>query len=362
MRPTKMTKTLLAMLFAFALVAAACGSDAADDAADDAGADSAATDTTDAADDAAGDDDAMEDSDEEAMEDDASDDEAMEDEAMEDDAMAEGFPVTIAHDGGETTIEAAPSRIVSLSPTATEMLFAIGAGDQVVAADSFSNYPAEAPTTELSGFEPSLEAIAAEDPDLVVLSFDTGEIASGLADIGVPTLVFGSAFSIDDVYRQIAEFGIATGHIDEAAAVNAEIRTGIDEVVSSVELSDTPVRVYHELDDTFYSASSNSFIGALYALLGVENIADEADTDGFGFPQLSPEYLLEADPEVIIFTDQVGYSADDIAARPGWDAITAVANGNVVQVNADVASRWGPRIVEFLETVAAELTKVPASS
>lgn len=321
MRPTEMTKTLLAMLFAFALVAAACASDEAADTATESGESTGTT-----------------------------------------EAEADAFPVTVTHDGGDTTIGAQPTRIVSLSPTATEMLFAIGAGDQVVAADSLSNYPAEAPTTDLSGFEPSLEAIAAEDPDLVVLSFDTGEIAAGLEEIDVPTLVFGSAFTIDDVYRQIAEFGIATGHIDEAAEVNGEIRAGIEEIVAGVEPSDTPIRIYHELDDTFFSASSNSFIGALYALLGVENIADEADTDGFGFPQLSPEYLLEADPELIIFTDQVGYSADDIAARPGWDAITAVANGNIVQVNADVASRWGPRIVEFLEIIAAELTKVPAGS
>ncbi len=366
-RSTTNLRTLLALLFAFALVAAACGSDGAEDT--DAGASDDSSETTEAASD---DDDAMEDDameDEESHSDDAmEDDEAMEEDAMEDDGAADdaaasgAYPVTVNDDFGEITIEAQPMRIVSMSPSATEMLFAIGAGDQVVAADSYSNFPAEAPTTDLSAFEPSIEAIAAQEPDLVILSFDTGEIASGLADIGVPTLVYGAAVSVDDVYRQIAELGIATDHIDEAAAVNAEIREGIDAVVANVDPGAEPVRVYHELDDTFYSASSNSFIGELYSLLGVENIADPADSDGFGFPQLSPEYLIEADPQVIVFTNQVGYSADDIAARPGWETMSAVANGNLVEVDADVASRWGPRIVEFLEIVSAELSKVPAGS
>ncbi len=341
---------LLLVLLALAMIAAACGSDDASET--EAGSDAAETEES-------ADSDASED---EAMEEEEHDDDAMEDDAMEDDAMSEDFPVDINHDGGVSTVAAQPMRIVSLSPTATEMLFALGAGDQVVAADTYSNYPAEAPTTELSGFEPNLEAIAAEEPDLVVLSFDPGEIASGLDAIGVPTLVFGSAFTIDDVYRQIAELGIATGHIDEAATLNAEIMTGLDAAVAEYGDAGAGVRIYHELDDTFYSASSNGFIGVLYGLLGVENIADEADTDGFGFPQLSPEYLIEADPQVIIFTNQVGYSADDIAARPGWDTMSAVASGNVLQVDADVASRWGPRIVEFVELVGAELAAVSVNS
>ncbi len=357
MKPVLITR-LMAMLLAFALAAAACSSDGAETTSADA------TDTT-AAEESA-DDEAMEDdsdASDEAMEDDAmeEDGEAMEDDAMEEERHSD-YPVTVMHDGGETTLEAQPMRIVSLSASATEMLFAIGAGDQVVAVDSFSNFPAEAPTTDLSGFEPSLEAIAAEDPDLVIISFDPGEIASGLEAIGVPTLVFGAAFNLEGVYAQIAEMGIATGHIDEAAQVNADIRAGIDEVVAGVDPDAEPVRIYHELDDTFFSASSNSFIGELYGLLGVENIADAADEEGFGFPQLSPEYLIEADPEVIVFTTQVGYTADDIAARPGWDAITAVSTGNLVQVDADIASRWGPRVVEFLEVVAAEVTKVSTSS
>jgi iron complex transport system substrate-binding protein len=245
-----------------------------------------------------------------------------------------------------------PDRIVSISSSSTEILFAIGAGDQVVAVDSFSNYPESVPSTDLSAFEPNLEAIAAVNPDLVVMSFDPGEIVAGFEKIGVPVILHEAAATIDDVFAQIADLGVVTGHEDEAAMLVANIRDGLSEIVDAQPDRERSVRIYHELDDTFYSASSNSFIGQLYGLLGVENIADEADTDGFGFPQLSPEYLIESDPELIVITDQVGYDVDDVAARPGWHVISAVQNGKVIQVDADVASRWGPRIVEFLQVIS----------
>ena len=255
-----------------------------------------------------------------------------------------------------------PTRIVSLSATATEMLFAIGAGDQVIAADSFSNYPPEAPTTDLSAFEPNLEAIAAEEPDLVVLSFDPGELQDGLEGVGIDTLYLPAAVTLDDVYAQIADLGIATGHEDEAAALNADIRSQIETIVAGAVTDGEPIRVYHELDESFYSASSSSFIGQLYALFGMSNIADEADADGYGFPQLNPEYIIEADPQLIVITDQVAYSADDVAARPGWDTTAAVRSGSVVVVDADIASRWGPRLPEFLEAIAAALADVPVTA
>ncbi len=248
-----------------------------------------------------------------------------------------------------------PQRIVSLSPTATEMLFAIGAGDQVIAVDSLSNYPAEAPVTDLSAFEPNLEAIAAEDPDLVVLSFDPGDIVSGLEDVGIPTILQAPAATLDDVYAQLADLGVATGQIDGAADVVAEMRTAIDDIVAATPVGDEPIRVYHEVDGTFYAASSNSFIGQLYGLLGVTNIADEADTDGFGYPQLSPEYILEADPQLIVIPEFAGYTAADVAARPGWGVISAVQNDAVLVVNDDIASRWGPRIPEFLTIISEAL-------
>ena len=325
-----MWRQLLGLLAALSLLAAACGSDSNTPAltGDVDGPDAEVI---------------VEESDDEAM----SDDEDGE-------AMSEG-------DGDSDSEE---MRIVSLSATATEMLFAIGAGDLVVAADSFSNYPAEAPTTDLSAFEPNLEAIAAEDPTLVVISFDPGDLAAGLDQLGIATMVLPAASSLDDVYAQIADLGIATGQEDGAAEVNAEIRAGIDEIVANAPTSETPIRVYHELDDTFFSATSNSFIGQLYSLLGVENVADAADPDNesFGFPQLSAEYLIEADPQIIVITDQVGYTTEDVAARAGWDVLSAVQNGAVVQVDADIASRWGPRVVDFLQIISDVLETQLVSS
>ena len=256
-----------------------------------------------------------------------------------------------------------PASIVSLSATATEILFAIGAGDQVVAVDSFSNYPSEAPTTDLSAFEPNLEAIVAYDPDLVVISYDPGELVAGLEAVGIPTIVQFTATSLDDVYSQVADLGVATGQIDGAAEVNGQIRAGIEKAVAEAPDTETPVRIYHELDDTFYSATSSTFIGQMYELLGMTNVADVMDADGsnFGYPQLSPEYLIEADPQMIVITDLVGYDADDVAARPGWTVLSAVKSGNIVQIDADIASRWGPRVVEFVEQISAALAAVPVS-
>jgi iron complex transport system substrate-binding protein len=266
-----------------------------------------------------------------------------------------GFPVDIETSSGTVTIAERPEAIVSLSPTATEILFAIGAGDRVVAVDIFSNYPPEAPPGTLDGFSPDLEAILGTGPDLVVAQNLPDDIAAGLADAGVDVIFQPTAATFDDTYDQVAELGQATGEIDGAAAVNADIRSGIEEIVTSLPETGTPIRVFHEIDDSFYTATSNSFIGQVYAEMGFENVADALD-DGTGFPLVDGESIIAADPSLIVFTDQAPYTADDIAARPGWDGITAVIEGNVVQVDADVSSRWGPRIVEFMETLAAALS------
>jgi iron complex transport system substrate-binding protein len=355
---------LLAALAALLLVLAACsgGEDEATDAA--AGA----------ADDAAGPeaDDEGGDADEEDEEDEEGDGTAGDGGAAEaDDADLTGaddleasdgaFPVTLSTLEGDLTVEARPERIVSMSPTATEMLFALGAGDQVVAADSYSTYPPEAPATELSAFEPSLEAIAANEPDLLILGAPSPEVQQGMADIGVPVLTLPSAGVLEDSFEQIAQLGIATGNIDGAAELNASMQTEIVAILAEVpaQADREPVRVYHELDETFFSASSASFIGDLYTKLGYENIADAADPDGTGYPQLQVEQIVEADPTLIVITDAYGYGPDEVAARPGWETLTAVQEGNVVQVDADIASRWGPRVVELLRSIV-EAAAVPA--
>ncbi len=275
-------------------------------------------------------------------------------------AASSAFPVTIHAADGEVTLDAAPRRIVSLSPTATEMLFAIGAGDQVVAVDQQSNYPPQAPTTDLSGYEPNAEAIAGYDPDLVVYSNDLGDVGAALDDLGIPRLLEPAAATLRDVYAQIEQLGTATGHERSAAALVADMRSQIEEIVASVPRPTERLTYYHELDDTFYSVTSSTFIGRVYSLLGLRNIADAADADGTGYPQLSPEYIVKADPDVIFLADTkcCDQSPRTVAARPGWDRITAVRTHAVVPLDDDIASRWGPRIVEFLRVVAEAVRRV----
>lgn len=267
------------------------------------------------------------------------------------------FPVTVG--SGELAVEipAPPERIVSLSPTATEVLFAIGAGELVVAADEYSTYPEEAPATDLSGFTPNVEAIAGYDPDLVVASSDPDDLASSLAEIGVPTLIHPAAATLDDTYTQIEQLGAATGHVADAAEVVAQMQTDVDALVDRLPERAEPLTYYHELDVNYFSVSSETFIGQLYRLLGMRSIADEAGDESGGYPQLNPEFIVQADPDVILLADATccGVDADEVASRPGWEQMSAVKAGRIIELDEDVASRWGPRIVDFLETLATEL-------
>ena len=270
-----------------------------------------------------------------------------------------------AAEGTTTTAAAAdaPERIVSLSPTATEMLFAIDAGDQVVAVDDQSNYPAEAPRTDLSGFEPNVEAIVGKDPDLVVLSENTGDVVAGLEAADVETLVLPAATTLDDSYHQLSQLGDATGHEAEADDVVQGMKDDIKEITSSLPEREGPKPTYyHELDQTFFTATSSTFIGQVYGLVGLENIADPADSDGSGYPQLSAEYVVDKNPDLIFLADTkcCAQTEETVAARPGWGSLDAVTSDHVVELDDDIASRWGPRVVDLLRTVADEVAQVTA--
>jgi iron complex transport system substrate-binding protein len=274
-------------------------------------------------------------------------------------AATTGVPIT----SPVTTVAASPTAIISLSPSATEMLFAIGADAQVIAVDDQSNYPAEAlqkPHT-LSGFEPNVEAIAALKPDLVVMS--DPKVQPQLEKLGITVWVGAAPADVSGVYDQIEQLGAATGHVGEAASLVAQMRTDIDTAVKSVPKASSPLSVYHELDPTFYSVTSNTFIGKVYAQFGLTNIADGAQP-GNDYPQLNAEYIVKADPSLIVLADTKCCAADkaSVAARPGWGALTAVKNNGVISVDDDIASRWGPRVVDFVQAVAAALAKVPAGA
>jgi cobalamin transport system substrate-binding protein len=269
------------------------------------------------------------------------------------------FPVAISAPNGDVTIPARPERIVSLSPTSTEMLFAIDAGPQVVAVDDNSNYPPEAPMTDLSGFEPNAEAIAGYDPDLVV-SDDPGDLQQALEALDIPVLGQPAARTIEDVYEEIDQLGVATGNVEEAGEVITDMRSEIESLVASVPEFEDPPTYYHELDATYFTATSTTFIGSVYGLAGLRNIADQAKGAASGYPQLSAEYIIDADPDLVFLADTkcCHESAATVADRPGWDQITAVRTGAVVELDDDIASRWGPRVVDFLRVVVEAVSAV----
>ena len=274
-----------------------------------------------------------------------------------------GFPVTVASGERTVTIAARPERIVSMSPTATEMLFGVGAGGQVVAVDSNSNHPAEAPTTDLAAFEPNVEAIASYDPDVVVISDDIGGLVDALDALEIPVVHQPAAASLEDTYSQIEDLGAATGHPVEASSLVASMREEIEALAGGVAPPPEPPTYYHELDDTYFSVTSDTFIGQLYALAGLENVADAAQDASGGYPQLSAEFIVDADPDLIFLADTkcCGQSAETLAARPGWDTIAAVENGAVVELDDDVASRWGPRVVDLLRVVVEAVRELEAA-
>jgi iron complex transport system substrate-binding protein len=265
-------------------------------------------------------------------------------------------------DGGQaasttTTASASPERIVSLSSTGTEMLFAIGAGKQVIAVDDQSNYPATAPKTELSGFKPNVEAIATYKPDLVVITDSAEEIKAGLEAIGAAVFVQPAAKTLQDANDQLRDLGNVTGHATEADAVAKKMQADLTELKASLPTGAKGLTYYHELDNTYFSATSKTFIGSVYSLLGLKNIADEADKQGTGYPQLSAEYVLQSDPDLVFLADTkcCQQSAATVGQRPGWANMKAVKNGGVVELDDDIASRWGPRIVEYVRVVAKKI-------
>ena len=274
------------------------------------------------------------------------------------------FPASVEAANGTVEIPERPEHIVSLSPTSTEMLFAIGAGDQVEAVDDASNYPAEAPQTDLSGYEPNVEAIAGYEPDLVVMAEDPGGLEKALEALDLPVLAQPAAQSLDDTYLQIEQLGTTTGHREEAAALISDMQRDIEELVATAPTFQRAPTYYHELDDTYFTVTSDTFIGQVYALVGLENIADAARGAGTGYPQLSAEYILQANPDFIFLSDTkcCGESAETVARRPGWGRIGAVQDGAVVELDDDIASRWGPRVVDFLRAVVEALQRFASGS
>ncbi|MBF28754.1 MAG: ABC transporter substrate-binding protein [Acidimicrobiaceae bacterium] len=286
-----------------------------------------------------------------------------------DSEVAEAPDAEVADDPGEEDEMVYPSAIISLSATATEMLYAVGAGDQVLAVDDFSNFPVETADKMpgVSGYDPNVEAIIGLGPDLILTDGTNPDFLEALDRAGIPHWEGAAAVTVDDTFAQILEIGAATGHAEEAGTLVDELTADLDallERIATLPKLETPLTFYHELDSTYYSVTSETFIGSTYTSLGLRNIADLVEEESYGYPQLSAEFILDKDPDIIFLacTIYCGETPESVAARPGWDALSAVSAGHVVPLNDDIASRWGPRIIEHMSAVVDAVEAVVNAS
>ena len=274
------------------------------------------------------------------------------------------FPVTIDAANGSVTIDQQPKAIVSLSPTATEMLFAIGAGNEVKAVDKNSDFPPNAPHTDLDPYQLNVEAVAGYRPDLIISSGLTPAQLKQLTALHVPVLDEPAAQNLNGTYRQFAQLGQATGRRAEAAAEVTKVKRQIAQVTKTVAASGQHT-YYYELDQTYYSVTSSTFVGSVLKLLGLTSIADAAKgaAASGGYPQLSQEYIVKSNPDYVFLADTkcCKQTPQTVAHRPGWSTMTAVQDHRIVALDDDIASRWGPRIVELMKTVARAIEEHPTA-
>lgn len=280
---------------------------------------------------------------------------------------APAFPVSVTDDEGTVTeIAAEPQRIVSLSPANTEILFAIGAGDRVVATDNASDFPPEAADLpDVIAFEGltvvvDVERIVELEADLVVaagLGFTPPEAVAQLRDLDIPVIVV-YAPTVDAVYADIELIGHAVGAADAAADVTRAMRTEVDAIAAAVAAAGTPPRVFYEVgyDGTtgaIYAPADDSFVAEMVTLAGGDPITT-GDPNSYEIPL---EVLILADPEVILLGVNAFYAptAAEVTARPGWDAMTAVAGVDIRTVEDTVITRPGPRLPEGLRNLAAAI-------
>lgn len=275
-----------------------------------------------------------------------------------------GFPVTVEDATQRVTIERLPSRIVSLSPSATETLFALGAGDQVIAVDEESDHPPEVPTTDLSSYQPNVEAIVGYGPDLVVLPASVPrDVPAGLRRVGVTVVAEPAPANLDDAYEQMRELGIVTGRPAAGRRLAREVRAEVERLIAAAP-SGRGLDFFHELDPDLYTVGTRNFIGRIYQRLGLENVAEPAARRaGTPYPQMSSEAVVAADPDLIVLADTecCGQSPATVARRPGWQQVSAVQSGAVVAIDDDIASRWGPRIPVFVTKVVEAMRRARAA-
>lgn len=267
------------------------------------------------------------------------------------------FPVELKTTYGLVRIPSRPTRILSLSASATQMIYAVGAGHQVIGVDKYSTYPPNAPRTSFTGYETSAEDYLRLRPDLVVLAFDQSNMVSQLALLHIPALVEPAASTLASANQQMVQLGVATGHASQARAEVALLDRKMTAIVAKAHGNGHNKTYYIELDPTLYSATSDTFIGAVFARFGMRDIANAAG-HGSQYPQLSAEYLLKANPDYAFLADTIccGQNERTFAERPGFSNLRAVRLGHVIDVNDSYASEWGPHsLVTFANIIARVL-------
>ena len=239
-----------------------------------------------------------------------------------------------------------PKRIISLSPSITEILFEIGSGNQVIAVDNLSNYPNEAPITDISAYDPNVEAISLLNPDLVILSYNIKNLKAALKKIGIETIYLPAPLNFEDILDQIDYLGLQTGNEDKAKKLISNMKNRM-KTLQKLRENETATKIYHEIDPNYYSPSKFSFIGDIYQKLNYKNVADKADISNLGYPKLSPELIISENPDLIVLPGKDNKYVEKVKLRPGWGYIEAVKKNNFLLTNNDIASRWGPRILNF---------------
>ncbi|MEW6505010.1 MAG: ABC transporter substrate-binding protein [Chloroflexota bacterium] len=274
-------------------------------------------------------------------------------------------PMVMTDGLGRTVTLAAPAqRVVSLAPSNTEILFAVGAGSQVVGRDNFSNYPPEALELpglgDFSGF--STEQIVALNPDLVLLAeIHPPELVQSLEEAGLTVYYLKNPLTLEEMYSMLITVGELTGHKSDAEALVTQLSLRVAAVQQQLANIEERPTVFYEIDGTDpskpWTTGSGTFIDTLLEMAKAENVGRAM---GSQYGQMSIEALLEADPDFILLGDaNFGVTPEQVAARPGWGELTAVKEGRVLPFNDDLASRPGPRLVDGLEELARILHAVP---
>ena len=255
--------------------------------------------------------------------------------------------ITMCTNSTESSTE---QRVVSLSTTHTEIIQTLGGENLLVGIDSFSE--SELPIEKIDAFTVTADELVNLNPDLVMVAFDFNGIIDGLEALNLNYVLLPPARNFDEVYTQIMEIGNLINKSEESIDLVSEMENDVAEIIENFSAQN--VKVFHEIGYTYgiYTVNENSFIGEIYNLLGVDNIANfKEDPFGSGYPEFSEEEILMANPNLII-VGHSDYLNKDLSTRVGWEEITAIQSGNLFFLDENLANNWGTNTVDLLNTLS----------